>query len=80
MLLVTVIVRVTALPASPAAAVYVGVKVVAPAVIEPAPFSVHAIVPFEALASPPVKVYEPVWQIVALPPAEADGEASTFTV
>ena len=49
-LLETVMVKVTVLPASPAAGVYVGVKVVAPAVIEPAPFSVHKIVPLDELA------------------------------
>jgi hypothetical protein len=47
--LVTVIVKVTGVPASPAAAVYVGVNVVA-SVIEPAPFSVQRIVPLVELA------------------------------
>ena len=46
--LLTVIVKITVVPASPAAAVYVGVNVAAPAVIEPAPFSVQEIVPFVA--------------------------------
>ncbi len=49
-LLETVIVNVTVLFASPAAAVYVGVRVVAPAVIEPAPSCVHTIVPFAEAA------------------------------
>ena len=61
-LLVTVIVKVTVLPASPAAAVYTGVNVVAPDVIDPAPFSVHAIVPFEEVA--PLTVAVPLAQIV----------------
>ncbi len=55
-MLVTVIVRVTVFPSSAAVAVYVGVSVVAPAVIVPAPSSSQAIVPFVAVASPPVKV------------------------
>ena len=46
----TVIVKVTVFPASPAAGVYTGVNVVAPEVIEPAPFSVQAIVPFDDVA------------------------------
>ena len=71
-------VKVTALPASPAAAVYVGVKVVAPAVIEPAPFSVHNIVPLVEFA--PLTMAVPFWQIVWLPPADAVGVALTFTV
>jgi hypothetical protein len=41
-LLETVRVNVTVLPASPGAGVYVGVSELAPAVIEPTPFSVHA--------------------------------------
>jgi hypothetical protein len=43
----TVSVKVTVVPASATAGVYVGVNVFAPEVMEPAPFSVHAIVPFE---------------------------------
>jgi hypothetical protein len=43
-------VKVTVFPASPAAAVYVGVRVVDPAVIEPVPLCVHNIVPFVELA------------------------------
>ena len=58
----TVRVNVTVLPASPAAAVYVGVNVVAPDVIEPAPFSVHSIVPLDEVA--PLTVAVPFWQIV----------------
>jgi hypothetical protein len=61
-LLDTVIVKITVCPASPAAAVYVGVSVVAPDVIEPAPFSVHAIVPLLDVA--PLTVAVPFWQIV----------------
>ena len=48
-LLETVIVKVIVFPTSPATAVYVGVNVVAP-VIEPPPFSVHNIVPFDEVA------------------------------
>ena len=44
---------------------------VAPAVIDPAPFSVHAIVPLEELAPLTVAVW--FWQIVTLPPADAVG-------
>ena len=43
----TVIVKVTSFPASPAAAVYVGVNVPCPAVMDPAPFSVQTIVPLD---------------------------------
>ena len=49
-LLETVMVKVTVFPASPAAAVYVGVRVLAPEVIDPAPLSVHAIVPLDDVA------------------------------
>ena len=57
-MLVTVIVKVTVLPASPAAAVYKGVNVFDPEVMDHAPFSVHIIVPFE--------VAEPLIVAVAL--------------
>ena len=76
--LVTVIVKVTADPASPAAAVYVGVVVPCPFVIVPAPFSIHAIVPLVELA--PLTVAVLFGQIVWFPPATAVGNASTFTV
>ena len=72
-LLETVIVKVTVLPASPAADVYVGVSEVPPAVIDPAPFSVHNIVPLEEVAAPPGTVYVPPAQMVPLPPAVAVG-------
>ena len=78
MLLVTVIVKVTAVPASPAAAVYTGVNEVAPDVIVPAPFSVHAIVPLLELA--PLIVAVAFEQIVWLPPDTAVGNGFTFTV
>ena len=52
----TVSVNVTVLPASPAAAVYVGVSVVA-LVNEPAPLCVHNIVPLDELA--PLTVADP---------------------
>ena len=55
-------VNVTVLPPSPAAGVYTGVSDVAPEVIEPAPFSVQAIVPLDELA--PITVAVPVEQIV----------------
>ena len=45
LVLVTVIVNVTVLPASPDAAVYVGIKVFAPLVMEPAPFATQLGVP-----------------------------------
>ena len=61
-LLETVIVKVTVFPASPAAAVYVGVNVVVPEVIDPAPFSVQAIVPFDDVA--PLTVAVPFEQMV----------------
>jgi hypothetical protein len=70
----TVMVRVTVLPASPAAELYVGVKVVA-FVNDPAPFSVHKMVPLEELA--PLTVDAPNTQIFWLPPAEAVGWALT---
>ena len=76
--LVTVIVKVTAFPASPAAAVYIGVNEVSPEVIEPAPFSVHAIVPLLELA--PLTVAVLFEQILWFPPAAAVGNAFTFTV
>jgi hypothetical protein len=69
--LVTVIVSVTVVPASPAAAVYVGVKVVDPEVIDPEPSSVHSMVPLVALA--PLTVADPFSQMVILPPALASG-------
>src|SRR5688500_4089105 len=46
----TVNVKVTTVPASPAAGVYVGVSVVA-LISVPNPFSVHTIVPFVTMAS-----------------------------
>jgi hypothetical protein len=52
---VTVNVNVTTVPASPGSGVYVGVNVFAFAVMLPAPFSVHSIVPFAELAPPTVK-------------------------
>ncbi len=58
----TVIVKVTVFPASPACEVYVGDTVAPPLVIEPAPFSVHEIVPLEAEI--PLTVAEPPAQIV----------------
>ena len=54
-----------------------GVVVFAPAVIEPYPFSVHEIVPLLALA--PLTVAVAPTQIVWLPPADAVGNAETFT-
>lgn len=76
LLLVTVIVKVTVFPASAAAAVYVGVKVVAPAVIEPAPFSDQEIVPFDEVA--PLTVAVALEQIVCVPPAVAVGNRFTI--
>ena len=73
-------VSVTVFPASPMAAVYVGVRVVAPAVIEPAPFSVHKIVPLAAVASPAPTVAVAFEQIVWLPEAEASGNGFTVIV
>ena len=73
----TVIVNVTVFPASPAAAVYVGVNVVS-FESDPEPLCVQRIVPFEELA--PLTVAVPVSQIVAVPPAEAVGDAFTITV
>ena len=75
--LVTVIVKVTAVPASPAAAVYVGVNVVE-FVNEPKPLVVHTIVPLLELA--PLTVAVLFEQILWLPPAAAVGNAFTFTV
>ena len=60
--LLTVIVKVTVFPASPIADVYVGVNVLAPDVILPAPFSVHNIVPLLELA--PLTVAVPNTHIV----------------
>ena len=76
--LVTVIVKVTAFPASPAAAVYIGVNEVSPEVIEPAPFSVHAIVPLLELA--PLTVAVLFEQILWFPPATAVGNGFTVIV
>ena len=70
--LVTVIVKVTEVPASAAVGVYVGVSVVAPEVIVPAPFSVHEIVPFVAEA--PLTVAVALEQMVCVPPAVAVGK------
>ena len=56
-LLDTVSVKVTVLPASPAAGVYVGVNVVA-LLNEPAPLCVQSIVPFDDVA--PLTVAVPV--------------------
>ena len=78
MLLVTVMVRITSVPASAATGVYVGVNVVAPAVIDPAPFSVHRIVPFEAEA--PLTVADPDEHITWLPPVVAAGNGFTVIV
>ena len=75
--LFTVIVKVTVVPASAAAAVYVGVKDVSPAVIEPAPFSVHKIVPLAEVA--PLTVAVALEQIVCVPPAVAVGNGLTIT-
>ena len=77
-LFVTVIVSVTVLPASPAAGVYTGVSVVAPEVIEPAPFSVQAMVPFDELA--PLIAAVPETHIVCVPPAIAVGCKLTVAV
>ena len=52
-----------------------GVSVVAPAVIVPAPFSVHRIVPFVAEA--PLTVAVAFEQMVCVPPAVAVGGEST---
>lgn len=76
--LVTVIVRVMVVPASAVVGVYVGVRVVDPAVIDPAPFSDHKMVPFEAVT--PLTVAVPLEQMVWLPPAEAVGCASTVKI
>ena len=70
--------RVIVFPASPAAGVYVGVNVVLPAVIEPAPFSVQSIVPF--VSDAPLTVAVSLTQIVCEPPADAVGNGSTLTV
>ena len=75
--LVTVIVNVRVNPASPAPAVYVGVKVVA-FVNDPKPLLVQRIVPFVELAPDTVAV--PFEHIVWLPPALAVGNGFTFTV
>ena len=72
--LLTVIVKVTTLPASAGAGVYTGVNVVAPAVILPAPFSVQRIVPFAELA--PDTVNGVVWHVSTVAaPASAVGDA-----
>jgi hypothetical protein len=52
--LLTVNVKVTVVPASPTAGIYVGVKVVAPEIVPP-PLWVHSIVPFVELAPDTVK-------------------------
>ncbi len=72
-----VIVKITVVPASPITAVYVGVKVVAPEVIEPAPFSVHKIVPL--LDEAPETVTVSLEQIVEIPPDVAIGKGLTIT-
>jgi len=76
--LVTVMVRVTVVPASPTAAVYTGVKVVAPEVMEPVPLCVHKIVPLDELA--PLTVAVAFEQMVWFPPAVAVGKGLTLTV
>ncbi|MNQ83997.1 hypothetical protein D3C85_991140 [compost metagenome] len=76
--LVTVIVIVTVVPASAAVGVYVGVSVFTPAVIVPAPFSVHNMVPLVAVA--PVTVAVALEQIVCDPPAAAVGNGFTVKV
>ncbi len=77
-LLETIMDNVTVVPASPGAAVYVGVNVVEPAVMEPLPFSDHEIVPLEDVASLTVAV--PFEQMVWLPPAVAVGCCFTVIV
>ncbi len=74
LILVTVIVKVRVNPASPKAAVYVGVNVVA-FVNEPEPLLVQRIVPFEDDA--PLTKAVPFEQIVWLPPAAAVGKGFT---
>ena len=74
---VTVRVKVTTLPASPTAGVYVGVSVVASAVIEPAPFSVQSMVPFADVA--PATTKGVVWQTSELA-APASAAGASFTV
>jgi hypothetical protein len=64
-------------PASPAAAVYTGVNVVAPD-IDPEPLCVHNTVPFVELAPDTVAV--PFEHIVWLPPATAVGNGFTVTL
>ena len=71
-------VNVTVVPASPESGVYTGASVVAPEVIEPAPFSVQAIEPLVELA--PLTVAVPVTHIVWLPPAVAVGCKLTVAV
>jgi hypothetical protein len=77
--LVTVIVKVTTVPASPATELYCAAVVVAvDAVIVPNPLCVHNIAPLLALA--PVTVALLPWQMVWLPPADAVGCWLTVTV
>ena len=78
LLLVTVMVKITAFPASAATAVYVGATVVALEIVPPPLEVVHKIVPFVAVA--PLTVVVPFEQIVVVPPAVAVGNGSTFTV
>jgi hypothetical protein len=75
LLLLTVIVKVTVVPASAATGMYVGDNVVA-LISAPDPFSVHTIVPFANVAS--VTVYALVSQVSAVAaPASAVGTAFT---
>src|SRR6056297_1334551 len=76
LLLVTVMVSVTVLPASELTALYVGVSVVA-SDNEPFPLCVQLMVPL--LAEAPLTVAAPFEQMVSLPPAEAVGWGSTLT-
>ena len=77
-------VKVTVFPPSPDCAVYVGFNAVEFEVIEPAPFSVHNIVPLAEVA--PLTIAEALEQIVCEPPAVAVGKevtvplAATFCV
>ena len=73
----TVMVNVTVLPPSAAAAVYVGVSVVALDRL-PAPLCVQSIVPLLELA--PLTMTVSFAQIVWLPPADAVGCSFTVTV
>src|SRR5690348_13912941 len=70
---VTVMVKITTVPPSAATGVYVGVSVVAPDVIDPAPFSVHKI-PALLVALAPLTVNGVVSQTSAVgAPASAVG-------